>query len=139
MDIEVITQDGAKVKDLEITEATLPGVLGELCILPGHKPMIIALGIGPLVLRGPFGERRFALAGGFVEVLGDQVRVLSETCEAAEEVDVERARTHKAEIEHRMASMHPGMGEAWKAAETALRKAETRLKVASAPSPSQSH
>jgi len=129
MNIEVVTQDGAKVKDLTIDEVTLPGVLGELSILPGHKPMIIALGIGPMVLRGSFGERWFALSGGFVEVLGDQVRVISETCEASDEVDAERAKAHLEEVTARMASMHPGMGEAWKAAEASLKKSETRLRV----------
>jgi len=134
MKIEVVTQDGAKVKDLVVQEVTLPGVLGELSILPGHKPMIIALGVGPLVLRGDFGERAFALAGGFVEVLGDQVRVLSETCESAEEVDVERSRAHREEVAARMASMYPGMEEAWKAAERSLMKSETRLRVAASRS-----
>ncbi|HOU55106.1 MAG TPA: ATP synthase F1 subunit epsilon [Myxococcota bacterium] len=139
MTIEVVTQDGAKVKDLAVDEVTLPGVLGELSILPGHKPMIIALGIGPMVLRGPFGERWFSLSGGFVEVLGDQVRVLSETCEAAEEVDGDRAKAHLEEVTTRMASMHPGMGEAWKAAEASLKKAETRLRVAATRSASTLH
>ena len=134
MKLDVVTQEGARVKDLEMDEIVLPGVLGEMGILPGHKPMIMGLGIGPMIIRSARGEERFALSGGFVEVLGESVRVLSETCERAADVDAERARAKLESAEKALETMHPGEGEAWNAAYASVLKARTRLEVAGAAS-----
>jgi F-type H+-transporting ATPase subunit epsilon len=132
MKLDVVTQEGARVRDLDMDEVVLPGVLGEMGILPGHKPMIMGLGIGTMRVRSARGEELFALAGGFVEVLGEHVRVLSETCERAADVDVERARTKLESAERTLETMHPGDGEAWNAAYASVCKARTRLEVAGA-------
>lgn len=134
MKLDVVTQEGARVKALEVTEVSLPGVLGEMGILPGHIPMIAGLGIGPMVARTLAGDERYALAGGFVEVLGEHVRVLSETCERGDEIDVDRAREKLASATLKLNEVAPNEEEAFKAALASVRKAETRLKVAGAAS-----
>ncbi len=65
---------------------------GEFGILPGHAPMMVALGIGEFRLRQ--GERYewFAIGEGFLHVLDDVVTVLTPFAEAAREIDVEDAR-----------------------------------------------
>ena len=90
-DLEVATPDRLLVKD-KVEEAQIPGREGYLGILPGHAALLSQLGTG--LLSYSCGGRKYHLSihGGFVEVLPDQVRVLANVAEKAEEIDIERAR-----------------------------------------------
>lgn len=130
MKLDVVTPEGSKVQASDVVEVTLPGVLGEMGILPGHVAMMAALGTGPMRVETPQGATLYAISGGYLEVLGDVVRVLTETCERADEVDVERARDKLAEATQRLAGLSPADGETYQVALLSVKKAETRLKVA---------
>ena len=55
-----------------------PAYDGEVGILPGHAPMMTLLGKGTLRL-GPEGRAgRFNVEGGFLQVVDDAVRVVTE-------------------------------------------------------------
>jgi F-type H+-transporting ATPase subunit epsilon len=54
-----------------------PAYDGEVGILTGHAPLMALLGDGELRLGGGTG-RRFNVSGGFMQVLNDQVRVVTE-------------------------------------------------------------
>lgn len=56
---------------------------GEVGILRGHAPMMVLLGSGELRVRRGDAEQRFSVSGGFLQVVGDRVTVLSERAEAA--------------------------------------------------------
>lgn len=55
---------------------------GELGILRGHAPMMALLGEGEMRITRDGTERRFLVAGGFLQVSDDVVSVLSERAEA---------------------------------------------------------
>lgn len=129
MKLDVVTKMGAVVRGMDADEVVLPGVLGEMGILPGHKALIAGLGVGPMVVRAGSDEAWFALAGGFVEVLGDDVRVLTETCERADQIDVERARAKLVESTARLDTVPPGEQELYSVVRESIRKAETRIAV----------
>lgn len=59
----------------------VPAFDGEVGILTGHAPMLALLGDGELRLGG--GAQRFRVAGGFVQVADDHVRVVTEKASAA--------------------------------------------------------
>lgn len=65
---------------------------GEFGILPGHAPMMVALGIGEFRIRTGSTFEWFAIGEGFLHVLDDVVTVLTPFAEAAREIDVEEAR-----------------------------------------------
>jgi F-type H+-transporting ATPase subunit epsilon len=54
-----------------------PAFDGEVGILTGHAPMMTLLGKGELRL-GTGRESRFRVEGGFLQVVDDQVRVVTE-------------------------------------------------------------
>ncbi|MCU0618797.1 MAG: F0F1 ATP synthase subunit epsilon, partial [Gemmatimonadaceae bacterium] len=54
-----------------------PGHDGELGILPMHAPMMTVLGRGTLRVDGVNGVVRYAVAGGFLQVVDDVVRVVT--------------------------------------------------------------
>jgi F-type H+-transporting ATPase subunit epsilon len=61
----------------EATSVVAPAFDGEVGILPSHAPMITVLGRGTLRVDGA-SPARFAVSGGFVQVVDDVVRVVTE-------------------------------------------------------------
>jgi len=67
MRLSITTPRGALV-DTEVEEVTAPGLLGELGILPGHVPMMVALKPGVLVYRSKDHAGVVAVGQGFLQV-----------------------------------------------------------------------
>ena len=95
---------------------------GEIGIMPGHEPVLALLVDSPLRIESLDGTKMLvAVHGGFFAVDSNQVNVIAEIAELAEDIDVDRAR--KA-LEAAKASGEEGI--------TAMRRAETRITVAGA-------
>ena len=60
-----------------------PAFDGEVGILTGHAPMMALLGKGVLRLGGDAAGRRFNVEGGFLQVVDNNVRVVTEKASAA--------------------------------------------------------
>lgn len=60
-----------------------PAFDGELGILPMHAPLMTLLGQGTLRVDTDSGEQRFIVSGGFLQIVDDQVRVVTEQASAA--------------------------------------------------------
>ncbi len=112
----------------EAISCSAPGTLGRFQVLVKHAPLMSQLGIGELKVALPNGVRYFALSGGFLEVRNNRVILLLETCEAAEEIDVERAEQALRRAKKRLQERSPGLDVL--RAEAALARAMNRLKVA---------
>ena len=67
--LHVVTPTGQTL-DREVDEVTVPGLLGELGILPGHVPLLCATKAGVLRYRRGTERGRLALGPGFAEVDG---------------------------------------------------------------------
>ncbi len=111
----------------EVDEVQVPGADGYLGILPDHAPLMTQLGSGVLSYKAAGQTRHMALTGGVMEVLPDHVRILADTAEWANEVDIKRAeearrrandmlQSHKMEIDAERATR-------------AIRRAEARLEA----------
>jgi F-type H+-transporting ATPase subunit epsilon len=113
-----------------VVEVTIPGLDGELGVLPGHAPLITELGVGELKYHAADSSQSVPLAilGGFAEVLPDRVTVLAEAAERPEEIDLTRAEAALARAEKRVASTDPNID--WDRATIALRRALIRIQVA---------
>ena len=66
----------------EATSVVAPAFDGEVGILPSHAPMITVLGQGTLRVEGAT-PARFVVKGGFVQVVDDIVRVVTEQAKPA--------------------------------------------------------
>jgi F-type H+-transporting ATPase subunit epsilon len=60
-----------------------PALDGEVGVLTQHAPMMALLGRGVLRLGSGASARRFAVEGGFMQVVDDQVRVVTERASEA--------------------------------------------------------
>jgi F-type H+-transporting ATPase subunit epsilon len=60
-----------------------PAFDGEVGILTGHAPMLTLLGKGELRVGAEGAGKRFHVEGGFLQVVDDTVRVVTEKATAA--------------------------------------------------------
>ena len=56
---------------------------GEMGILSAHAPLMTILGRGVLRLETSSGEVRFNVGGGFLQIVDNQIRVVTEAATAA--------------------------------------------------------
>lgn len=67
-----------KVFEGPVKFLVVPGFDGEIGILRDHAPLMALLGEGTLRIVTEEGTRRFQVSGGFVQVVDNEVSVLSE-------------------------------------------------------------
>jgi F-type H+-transporting ATPase subunit epsilon len=125
----VVTPERQLLRE-SVVEVTIPGLDGQLGILPGHAPLMTELGIGELSYRTSASSQAVTLAviSGFAEVLPDRVTVLAETAERAEEIDLARAEEAKSRAEKRLAAGDPNID--WDRVNIALQRSLIRIQVA---------
>ena len=87
--LRVITPDRVLL-DTTADSVTFPTLDGSVGILKDHAPMVVAIGVGELSFAG--GEEDMFVSGGFAEVRGNTVRVVTDVSEPLSEIDVERAQ-----------------------------------------------
>jgi F-type H+-transporting ATPase subunit epsilon len=64
--------------DGDADAVTAPAFDGEVGILPGHAPFMTLLGKGRLRVRRGTDISQFTVDGGYLQVVGDRVRVVAE-------------------------------------------------------------
>ena len=96
--LEIVTPERLAYSD-SVDAVVLPGIEGELGVLPHHAPLVSMLGVGELRIRKGGTEESFAIAGGFLQVRPDRVVVMAETADLASEIDLEKAQEARREAE----------------------------------------
>jgi F-type H+-transporting ATPase subunit epsilon len=125
--VVIVTGDRA-VYDGRADRVIAPAPMGQITLLPRHAAMLAALEPGELVVRFRDDEQVMAIGGGFVEIRDDEVIVLADSAERAEEIDVARAEAAR---QRAIAAMKRyGERPEGVAASQALRRSRARLKVA---------
>lgn len=127
MTLEIITAERQVYSD-EVDMVIVPGFDGQLGILPRHAPLMTMLKPGELMVRKTGAEDMYvAVSGGFMEVLGNRVSVLADTCERSDEIDEERAEQAIRRAQERLAN-HGSELELERAMDS-LRRAQVRVNL----------
>jgi F-type H+-transporting ATPase subunit epsilon len=71
--------------EADVPAVNLPGLDGELGILPGHRPLVAALGRGELTYRLEGREERWIVRGGHAEIRPGSVLVFTDLAGDEEE------------------------------------------------------
>ena len=125
---EIVSQDRTVFQgDVDIV--VLPGVAGELGVLPHHAPTLAVLKYGVIKIRRDGKEDLFTVAGGMAEVQPDIVTVLADAAENIEDIDITRAQAAKKRAEDALANLKPEDQDAYLRMEAALRRSNLRLDV----------
>jgi len=126
--LDVVTPE-RRVLAADADEVIAPGADGLFGVRPGHTPYLSVLQPGPLTVREGTGLKKFFVSGGFVEVADDQVRVLADSAEPLEGIDLEGARKRIADAEAKLSTLSASVP-AYAAQQGLVRKEKARLDAA---------
>jgi len=126
---KVVTPERTVFQD-EIDQITLPATEGEVTILPNHTPYITVLGFGEIVFKKDGKESSLAVSGGFVEFNNNELVVLADMAERAEEIDLQRAEEAKKQAEETMKQKITLEESEYALVAAAIERESARIKVA---------
>jgi F-type H+-transporting ATPase subunit epsilon len=122
----VVTPEGP-VLEASASFVALPLFDGELGVLAHRAPLLAQLGAGKLRVEGPEGKKEFFVAGGFVQVVGAKLTVLTPECRPVGEI-----RRGAAERDLQAALALPGRSAATRAVrERSITRARAQLRASS--------
>ena len=127
--LEVVTPE-RRVLAEPVDMVTVPGLGGELGILPGHTPLISQLQTGVLAYVQDGKSFQLHVSGGFVEVREDHVSVLAEVAERPDEIDAARAKLSRDQLEKQI-NAWSGSEDELEIAKQELERSVVRMQLAS--------
>ena len=127
MHLRIVTPE-AKIYDDQVDDVLLPGVEGEMGILPNHSALMTQIKPGELRIKKGGEIIPLAVGEGFVEITGDTISVLTDL--AVKESDIDEQKTqeavHRAEEALRAKTL---VGEELEATQAALARSLAQLHV----------
>jgi len=126
--LEVITPE-RKVYEDDVDMVVAPASEGYVGILPHHMPLFTMLGPGEFKVKRGGVEEVLAVFGGFMDVRGDRVIVLTDAAEHVEEIDAGRAKEARDRAQQVLAA-GPASAADEQRARAELQRALVRLRVA---------
>jgi F-type H+-transporting ATPase subunit epsilon len=127
LNLEVVTPNRTVLVE-DVESVTLPGIEGELGILPEHIPLLTTLDTGIMSYKSSSGKTQaIAVHWGYAQVEGNSVRVLAELAETADEIDIERAKDAEKKAKDILISAAPTTS-SWEEEESRQNKYESKLK-----------
>ncbi len=94
LNLEIVTPQ-KKVLQETVETVTIPTPNGEIGILQNHAPLISLLGAGVLSFTKSGAVEKMVVAGGFVEISRNNVSILADIAETANEINSEVARAER--------------------------------------------
>ena len=126
----IVTPQGEAFRG-DVEAVVLPGAEGEFGVLPSHERFLTPLQIGEIEIRTTDRTLVGAVADGFAEVKGNEVAVLVDSCEVADNIDVTRAERARDRAEQGLAAQGGAEdAEGYTAYAAALARARNRIAVA---------
>jgi len=87
--VEIVTPIKDVILD-NVSYLRCPGLDGSFGVMNKHREGVFALSIGELKIKKNGKDEYFAIGGGFAEILNDSVKLLVESLEKSNEIDLDR-------------------------------------------------
>jgi F-type H+-transporting ATPase subunit epsilon len=124
-ELEIATPERLVIHE-QATDAQIPAANGMIGVLPEHAPLISELGIGELTYNVGGAKHTLVVSNGWVEVLNNHVRVLTDRAERTNEIDVGRAQAALRRAEDRLSKAAAGGVDIARAL-NAMKRAQARI------------
>ncbi|MGA9245057.1 MAG: ATP synthase F1 subunit epsilon [Silvibacterium sp.] len=99
--LEIATPD-AVVYSNDVDMVTLPGVEGQMGVLPHHIRLMTQLVPGEMIVRKDGREELLAVGEGLVEITGDSVNIVTDMAVPADTIDEAKAEQARQQAEARL-------------------------------------
>ena len=87
LSVQVVTPEREVQVCDDATLVIAKGVEGDLGIMAGHTPVLVGLGVGPLVIQREARRDEILIDGGFLQFKDDRLIVLAEYAAMPSELD----------------------------------------------------
>lgn len=124
--LEIVTPEGKTFSD-QVDLVVVPGVEGELGVLPAHSPLITTLQPGELRYQQGKDEHFLAVGDGILEVTATSVAVLTDL--AIRDAEIDEAAVEKALEAAKLALEEKTSDEEIAAVQLAIQKSLAQLHV----------
>jgi F-type H+-transporting ATPase subunit epsilon len=113
----------------DVEELNVPGLYGELGILPDHAPLIAALAMGELVFKHDTIYDYAFIEYGFLEVYNNTAIILAEDAELGREIDYQKAFEEKERAEKELMKIRERDDKTIRNAEYKIKKELMKMKI----------
>ena len=108
LSLKVVTAERTVLQRDDVQRLIVPTSEGQITVLPHHAALMSSLGYGEMLAVVPGETIALSVLGGFIQVVQDQVTVLADAAERAEEINEERAEAARQRAQQRLAGQHSG-------------------------------
>ena len=130
LELEIATPERLLVRE-HVFSVEVPAENGAIGVLHDHAPLLSLLGAGPLTYQTSSGKHTLFVAGGWVQIMNNHVRVLADRAENAREIDLGRAEASLKRAQERLQQPSSANIDVARAI-NAMRRAEARIAAAKA-------
>ena len=128
--LSVVTPE-REIFNAPVEAVQAPGMLGSFGVLANHAPMVAALEAGLVRITDAEGrELRLFVGGGFFQVSNNSAQLLADSAEFATEINADRAKQAEDRALDRLSGKFEGEVMQRERAESALKRARARTRVA---------
>lgn len=114
-----------------VDSVSLNTELGEITVLPQHMPLVGIVKSGEIRIKEGAAEHHLASAGGYVQVReGNEVVLLADAAERADEIDVARAEAARTRAQELITKRQFANDIEFAALQAALERSVVRIRVA---------
>ncbi len=110
-----------------VKSVTVPGSIGSFQVLVNHAPLISTFEIG--IIKVEVDNQKveyFSTSGGTIEVLNNKIRILADSIESVDDLDIQRAKNAFERAKERIANKNTVKIDIQRA-EAALARANNRI------------
>ena len=124
--LEIVTP----IKDIRLDNVSYlrcPGLDGSFGVMNKHREGVFALSIGELKINKNGKDEYFSIGGGFAEIFNNSVKILVESLEKSNEIDLDRVNKSIDRARKRKKERDPELNEA--RINASIARAINRLKI----------
>jgi F-type H+-transporting ATPase subunit epsilon len=126
--LEIVTPEREAFSE-EVDSTVIPGIDGELGLLPAHAPLVTILQPGELAYTKDGETHHLAVGEGFVEVSGDTVSVMADVALSEDEIDESAVEEALKRAEEALAGTSHEDQENFAALQAVIAKSMAQLRV----------
>jgi len=130
--LSIVTADRTVLERDDVTRLVVPGADGQLTLLPSHAALMTSLALGEMIAYTSDGLEPIAIHGGFLQIANDEVKVLADAAEHADDINEDRADEARGRAQERLVGRGESLGEGQLdllRAQLSVQRALLRLKV----------
>ena len=109
--LSIVTADRTVLERDDVTRLVVPGAEGQLTLLPSHAALMTSLGMGEMIAYTSDGVEPIAIHGGFLQIANDEVKVLADAAEHADDINEDRADEARGRAQERLTTRQQPFGE----------------------------